>query len=523
MGIFRIYIKNNISKVLVVFLLTSLISYINYKLYHQLRIFFSDITEKISFFDRNIVMLIILSYLLLYGISTIYNFIEINLLQKGVSNLLNHFMNKVFYGDDVYTLEQNASSFLSKANMSCNSIAKYYTSIITIISTLIILIVYAVIIIKINKTILFFCVAMAPLLIVCTIGIKNKIAHYQSEFFEYSKKRTSNVLDAFDNIKNIKVKNEFDFFMNRILDDQILLERNTTAYSLFYSYFDNIINFIISLAPILIIYLNIRFFNWNIIESDELLILFIFIPLFLNSFASLYNVCIDYFKCKPYLNSYQEICEYKKENNGSVIIEEFNSLEVNNVLVQLDNKKSIKIPNMRIKKGEKVLLVGESGVGKTTLFNILLGFIKNYQGKLCINDINLKKLDIKSLRDLIGVSFQNSELFSLSLNHNISLGDDVDIDSMIDLCQLNKLRDKKDSVLNQNELSGGEKSRISLAQNLVRNSEVILIDESFSSLDGENERLIMNEILKRYSDKTIICISHKLSLKEYFDRWISFT
>ncbi len=252
------------------------------------------------------------------------------------------------------------------------------------------------------------------------------------------------------------------------------------------------------------------------------MILYLFIPLFLLTFSNLYSIFKDYFECKPYLETYEEICQLEKESSGNHHIKKFDTLDVKNVSINLENKKNISIPDLNIKKGEKILIIGESGLGKTTLFNILLGFTKNYEGEIFINHTNLKNIDIKSLRNLIGISFQKSELFSLSLKDNILLGSNIDLDSLINLFRLSKVKDENDNLLNENKLSGGEKARINLAQNLARNPEVILIDETFSSLDEENEKLILQNILKKYKDKTIICISHKLSLRKYFDRHINY-
>ncbi len=359
-------------------------------------------------------------------------------------------------------------------------------------------------------------------MILSTIGIKDKISHYQMKFLDHSKNKTGFALDSFDNIKNIKAKNEYDFFKDRILREQIALEKNTSIFSFFSSYFDSIISFITGLSPIIMIYVSLYLLKSKAIKGHEILILFIFIPLLLNSISSLYNIFKDYLACKPYLSTYEEISDIKVENTGTLPIASFDTLETQDILLDLDNKKTIKVPNMKIHKGEKVLIVGESGLGKTTLFNILLGFAKDYQGTLSINGLDIRGLNIRDVRKLIGVSFQNGDLFSFSLEENIALGLDVDFDRIIDLCRLQKVKDKKDPLLNIKELSGGEKARISLAQNLVRGTEVILIDESFSSLDSENERLIMQDILRDYKDKTIICISHKLAMKEYFDRHISF-
>lgn len=521
MKIFKIYLKSNRTKVITLMLLTLLISYLNFVIYDKLDSFFKEITGG-KLFSFSIVAVLIFLYFLLLVINILSNLIEVNLLQKGISNLLNFFMRKVFYSEDVYTLNQSSNLLMSKATMSCNSISKYYTSIIKIIASVIILIAYGMIIAQIDSTVLILCILLTPLIVLCTIGIKEKITHYNTKFFEHVKNRTSKVLDAFDNIKNIKAKNEYNLFKCKIINEQLLLKKNTTIYTFFAAYFNDIVIFIISLAPLLVIYTYIFFLKNNALSSSEILILFILIPMFLSSFSNLYSIFKDYFECKPYLLTYKEIYDLETELTGNRIIEKFELLQTENLTVQLDNMRELKIPDMIVKKGEKVLIVAESGIGKSSFFNILLGFIKSYEGTISVNNINLKEYDIKSIRNMFGISFQSNDLFSLSLEDNITLGSKLEFENILDLCQLDKLKKSSISAINKNQLSGGEKSRISLAQNLIRNPEVILIDESFSSLDENNVDLIMLGIQNKYKESTIICISHNLSLEKYFDRSISF-
>lgn len=522
MKIFKIYLKSNKMKVVTILFLTLLTSYLNFILYDKLNSFFNEITGGEVFSNISIVAILIFLYFLLLVFNIISNLIEVNLLQKGISNLLNFSIRKVFYSEDTYTLNQSSNLISSKVNMSCNSISKYYTSIIKIIASVIILFAYGKIIAQINLTVLFLCLLTTPLIIICTKGIKQKIEHYNTVFFQHAKNRTSRVLDAFNDIKNVKVKNEYNLFKSKIINEQKLIRKNTTLFSFFGAYFNNIVSFIISLIPILVMYIYIFFLKNKALSSSEIFMLFVFIPMFLNSFSNLNEIFKDYFSCKPYLLTYKEIYDLDTELTGNRVIEKFEILQTENLTVQLDNNRELKIPDMIVKKGEKILIAGESGIGKSSFFHIILGFVKNYKGNISVNGVNLKEYNIESLRNVFGMSFQNNDLFSLSLEDNITLGSKIDYENIMDLCQLSNFKNNSDCIINKKQLSCGEKSRISLAQNLIRNPDVILIDESFSSLDENNIDLIMLEIQKKYKESTIICISHNLYLEKYFDRSINF-
>jgi ABC-type bacteriocin/lantibiotic exporter with double-glycine peptidase domain len=128
------------------------------------------------------------------------------------------------------------------------------------------------------------------------------------------------------------------------------------------------------------------------------------------------------------LLTYKEIYDLDAELTGNRIIEKFKLLQTENLTVQLDNTRELKIPDMIVKKGEKVLIVGKSGIGKSSFFNILLGFIKSCEGTISVNGVNLKEYDIKSIRNpyviLIDESFSsldeyNVDLIMLEIQKNI--------------------------------------------------------------------------------------------------------
>jgi ABC-type bacteriocin/lantibiotic exporter with double-glycine peptidase domain len=228
------------------------------------------------------------------------------------------------------------------------------------------------------------------------------------------------------------------------------------------------------------------------------------------------------------LKSYTKIIikyfDLKEEDTGTVIIKEFNSLETDNLKINY-NGQVVEIPNIKITAGEKVLIRGESGIGKSSLFNIIMGLRKDYTGSIRVNSYNLAEINIESLRKIIGISFQGQNVFSFNLKENITLGNEevLNFNKIIQITQLEKIvQDKQDSTLNAKTLSGGEQSRISIAQSLIRNPHVILIDESLSSVDEAMESEIIKNIIDNFKDKTIICISHRKSTQEHFDKVVQF-
>ncbi len=169
--------------------------------------------------------------------------------------------------------------------------------------------------------------------------------------------------------------------------------------------------------------------------------------------------------------------------------------------------------------GEKIGILGKSGTGKTSLINLICGFLKPNQGKILIDEKILNEENNLSWQKKISLVEQNVYLFNDTIKRNIILNNDNDIidykllDQSINKAQLSSFIQKQEkgieTVINQNSsnISGGERQRIGLARALYRNSPVIILDEPTSSLDEDNSNSIM-KVLKSIKDKTIIIISH---------------
>lgn len=188
---------------------------------------------------------------------------------------------------------------------------------------------------------------------------------------------------------------------------------------------------------------------------------------------------------------------------------------------------------LTIKKGETLGIVGKSGNGKTTLMNILLGFLKPYRGSVTIDGVELDDSSIKSWRSKIGYVAQEVFLLDASMGENIAFGldrDEIDRDKLkraISLASLDELVDILPDGIDTNigergtRLSGGQRQRVGIARALYYDSEILFFDEATSSLDGETQRDISNAIdLLSCKGLTMIIITHRLSTLDGVDRII---
>ena len=198
------------------------------------------------------------------------------------------------------------------------------------------------------------------------------------------------------------------------------------------------------------------------------------------------------------------------------------SLDFKNVTFSYKNRDpALSNVNIKIKRGKMTALIGDSGAGKTTIVDLILGLYKPSDGIIKIDQNMLDDYSITSFRNSIGYVPQDPQLFNISIRENLLWANkNANRDDIIEACRLanatdfiNQLPQKLDSSLGDRgiRVSGGQRQRLALARALVRKPEILILDEATSSLDLESEKLIQESIDNLAGDITIIVIAHRLS------------
>lgn len=223
---------------------------------------------------------------------------------------------------------------------------------------------------------------------------------------------------------------------------------------------------------------------------------------------------------------YAEISIKEKEN--AIVKDDFDeAIEYKNVSFQYDKDKVLKEVSLRIEKGKTIALVGRSGAGKSTFVDLLPRFIEATEGDVEIDGINVKDLNIKSLRQLMGVVSQQSILFNDNFFNNIAFG--LDNAREEDVIAAAKVANAHDFIMKYSDgyytnigegggkLSGGQRQRISIARAVLKNPPILILDEATSALDTESEKLVQDAIIKLMKKRTSIVIAHRLSTIKHAD------
>ena len=220
--------------------------------------------------------------------------------------------------------------------------------------------------------------------------------------------------------------------------------------------------------------------------------------------------------------------DIKSEKNAIDLNAKKAEIEFSTVSFSYDTKPILQDVTLKIKAGETVALVGESGAGKTTIMNLIPRFFDSDKGAIYINNLDIKRLSIHSLREHIALISQDSVLFDDTVMANIGFGkSDATETDIIDAArkaaahEFIKLLPQgyQTNVGPQgNLLSGGQRQRIAIARAILKNAPILLMDEATSALDAQSERLVQDALEQSKKGRTSIIIAHRLATIKSADR-----
>lgn len=257
---------------------------------------------------------------------------------------------------------------------------------------------------------------------------------------------------------------------------------------------------------------------------------FSFIAAFVTAYTPFKNISNMNSKLQIGLASWERIYSLLNEKDvvvvkkNAIVLKEIKGMiEFRNVYYRYPTSKEwvLKNINFKVMPNEVVAFVGGSGSGKSTIIHLILRFFDVNEGAILIDGIDIRDLDIKSLRSFMSVVTQDTIVFNDTVLNNIKVGNiDAKYDDVIKACEIsdalgfiNNMPEKLETVIGEkgSKLSGGQRQRLAIARAVIRKPKILLLDEATSNLDSKSEEVVQKAIEKNLKDKTVVMTAHRLS------------
>ena len=467
-------------------------------------------------------------YVIVYGVLLIprlilYNKLQMSFINKVCKDMYNKYQNlpaiafeKAGVGELINRLSSDPDRVLDLLNQLVKMILK-------IIMALIIVIVSFKISIFIGIEITIFAIIMGIISSKYFPVIKSTQKEIKKESDKLVKRATED-LTGIREIKALGIKNNMINLINNDIDNYCNKSLKINRYESVYNGLNNIVYYVLQF--IILLTCGYLFIKGHIVYS-VLMMVHTYIWRIDEVAETLSSFGVNYNKVKVSLSRIDEVVNnkiFKDEIYGDISLNNpKGNVTFKNVSFKYTKKENLTLDNLslNIKTNQKTAIVGRSGNGKTTIFNLLLRYFDVTSGKVLIDGVDIKDLTEESLRKTISCVRQNPFLFNMSIFENFKIvKPDITLKEVKEVCKrayideyIESLPKKYNTIIGEGgiNLSGGQKQRLAIARTLLLNTKIILFDEATSALDNESQKYIKMTIDDLTKDHTIIIIAHRLS------------
>ena len=496
-----------------------------------------DVWRFLNFENTILILLVVyvVKFIFLIGFSFFKNNFFFSFQLELIDKLFTSYIKRSY----LFHVSSNSARIIKNFSEEIHQLSiGYMGSIITVITETILISVLLtfLLFLQTKTTIIVLGLTVAISFLIFSV-LKKKIATLGREREDYNFVNLRNIIQALGGIKEIKIFQKENEIINNFEKNSSRLKSVNWLIS-FYNEVPRIFFEFISVCSFLaILYLFVNLgYSFSVIISYFIIIFAIFIRIMPSAnklIVSLVNLTINQRAIQVVHNELNSE-QVSTESNIKVNNEKLNfksKIEIQNLSFRYgtEEKEVIKNINFQINKGEILGVIGETGSGKTTFVDLLIGLLEPTEGSILSDGKDIKLNRIEWFKK-IGYVPQNIYLNDDSIKNNIAFTSDntlIDEKKVIDSAKQSKLlellqgkKEGLDFIIGErgNLLSGGQKQRLGIARALYNNSEILVLDEFTSALDEATEREIMREISKHKKTKTIILSTHKPSILKYCDR-----
>jgi len=529
-------VKRDVSLLILVALLSVIVSFINISFIN----FEKNLTDAVLAKNRDLFMKIFWTVMIIVLIKIFLEYIKAyfygKFSEKTLLNIRTEIARKLNFASYDYIEKNTTGDFISRISNDLSLIQSFIGgSLNDIIYQPIVFLIGLFLALSISWKLTLFCFTVIPICIIGSVLISKPVEKFtraQQEAFGDVNAISQDVISGINILKAFNLEKElYSKFLNEL--------KKAFKEGLKSAKFEVLIEplkVVLQISPFIFLFL----YGGRLVIRDEItfggIIAFInLLNVFLAPVSVLPNVINSYRKAKAAAGRIEEILNQPDELRGVVKDEDKNcvfAVEFENVSFSYDGERDVlKDLNFKIKRGEKVAIVGGSGSGKSTIVKLILGLYKPQKGIIKIFGIDINDWDTFSLREKISVANQDIYLFPESVKENIQYGKYSAKDEEIISCAkkafaydfvMEDLGGIDEEIGERGvKISGGERQRIAIARFLLRdNAELYILDEATSALDTKLEADIQKVFEEELNGKTVIIVAHRFSSIKIADRII---
>ncbi len=400
-----------------------------------------------------------------------------------------------------------------------SAISRFVISSLTIIGV-------GFVLLMIHWQLALFILILNPFVVMLTTKIARKVSKLKKEqnrAYEIFSESLSEALELFTQIKSLNREKKF---FSKVIKDAKNMRDNSIKFGyksdgasrfsflVFLSGFE-----VFRAASILVV-------AYSDLTIGLMLAIFSYLWVMMSPIQEILNIQYAYHNAQISLRRINKIFALHVEEELQKPIDPFvdnstNKITIKNLSFSYDDRKNIlKSIDMEIEKGKKIAIIGASGSGKTTLAHLLVGLYPLQEGDILFDDISSKDIGLSLIRENIFLVLQSPQLFNDTIAKNLTFGATVskeELDFAINIAQLREFIDSLEEGLDTQigrdgvKLSGGQRQRISIARMVLKNPNIVILDESTSALDVHTELKLFEGLESYLKDKTTIIIAHRLS------------
>jgi ATP-binding cassette subfamily C protein len=393
----------------------------------------------------------------------------------------------------------------------------------------------SIVLLYLNWKLALVILILNPLVVKIFIGIFKKLSKMMKGKNKSIAKFNNSLVESLELFNQIRVQNREGHFFDKVNEDATDIRDKTYTYNRKWRTSMTVAQLLMTYSNVLFKMLAVYLVLQSEMSIGEMMAIFVYAGMVIAPINMLLRFTQKYHNAKEAMDRLNDILRLKTEPKYEMKHDPFKgketaSIELRNVTFAYDENKTIfKDFNLKIEAGEKVAITGETGKGKSTLANIIIGLYPVTKGEVFYNGIELKEIGYEKIRENIGFVLQAPLMFNASLRYNLSLGKEYSDEAMYEALKIAQLYEfvdgldeKLDTIVGKNgtKLSGGQRQRLSIARVLLDKPKVIIFDESTSSLDMETEDRLLEALDEYIKDKTVITIAHRQTTIDKSERVI---